>query len=74
MDSNQSVNEILALPADERLRIVEAIWDSIAAEPDAIPVTQAQKREIEARLEEYRRDPSIAIPWESAKRRLRESR
>ena len=68
------MDEILTLPADERLRIVETIWDSIAAEPDSVPVTDAQKREIEARLEEYRRDPSIAIPWEVARQRLREGR
>lgn len=74
MNPSISVDEILTLPADQRLRIVEAIWDSIAAEPDAVPVTEAQKREIEARLEEYRRDPSIAIPWEAARTRLREGR
>ena len=69
-----NIDELLSLPADERLRIVEAIWDSIAAEPDSIPVTEAQKREIESRLEEYRRNPSIAIPWEIARQRLKDGR
>src|SRR5438105_1729448 len=57
MDTNAAVDEILMLPADERLRIVEAIWNSIAADPEAIPVTAAQKREIEARLEDFRAYP-----------------
>jgi putative addiction module component (TIGR02574 family) len=69
MTPSPSINELLALPAAERLRIVEAIWDSIAAEPDAIPLTEAQKREIESRLDEYRRDRGIAIPWDEARRR-----
>jgi len=71
MDHIGAVNEILALPVAERLRIVETIWDSIAAESDKFSVTEAQTREIEARMEEYRRDPSIAIPWEVARKRLR---
>lgn len=57
MSPTNSMDAIFALPAAERLRIVEAIWDSIAAEPERIPVTDAQRREIEERLAEYRRDP-----------------
>jgi len=68
------MDDILALPAAERLRLVEAIWDSIAAEPESIPISEAQRAEIERRLEEYRRDPSIAIPWDVAKSRLRGGR
>ncbi|NOT00576.1 MAG: addiction module protein [Phycisphaerales bacterium] len=74
MDSGISVDRILGLPADERLRIVEAIWDSIAAEPESLPVTDAQKREIAARLAEYRRNPGSAIPWAEARRRLENGR
>lgn len=67
MSMQSKINDILALPAEERLRIVEAIWDSIAAEPDGIPVTDAQRREIQQRLDGYRRDPASAIPWERAR-------
>ena len=76
MEMNQklSVDDILAMPATERLRIVEAIWDSIAAEPETVPVTEAQKREIADRLAEYRRDPSIAIPWNVARAQIRDAR
>lgn len=74
MNTNISVDDLLGLPAGERIRLVEVLWDSIAAEPESVPVTPAQKREIEARLEDYRRDPSIAIPWEVARARLRAGR
>lgn len=74
MNRKALMDDILALPPEERIRIVEAIWDSIAAEPETLPVTQAQKQEIEDRLSEFRRDPSIAIPWEIARARLRENR
>ncbi|HWL95138.1 MAG TPA: addiction module protein [Phycisphaerae bacterium] len=71
MNAETSLQHILSLPAEKRLEIVETIWDSIAAEPESLPISEAQRREIEARLEEYRRDPGIAIPWEQARARLR---
>lgn len=74
MKPSFQMEDILALPAEERLRIVEAIWDSIAAEPASLPLTDAQRRELQSRLDEYRRDPTIAIPWEVARERLRASR
>lgn len=73
MSKNLTLDEILALPAVERLRVVEQIWDSIASEPESLPLTEAQQREIESRLEEFERNPSIAISWEVARARLRET-
>ena len=34
-----SVAEILELPMAERIRLVELIWDSIAAVPEAVPLS-----------------------------------
>jgi len=36
------VAEILALPVAKRMRLVEAIWDSVSSVPDALPLTQWQ--------------------------------
>lgn len=74
MNRKITIDDLLAFPTNERIELVEALWDSIAAEPESVPVTEAQKREIESRLEEYRRNPSIAIPWEVARDRLRNGR
>jgi putative addiction module component (TIGR02574 family) len=34
--NQQLVAEILALPVEERVKLVEAIWDSISAVPEAV--------------------------------------
>ena len=52
------------LSAEERLKLVHEIWDSLAAEVEAAPFTEAQKREIDRRLAAHRADPRTAIPWE----------
>jgi len=62
---HELVAEILALPVAERMRLVEVIWDSISAVPDALPLTQWQKDELDRRLAEFEADPdSGATPEE----------
>jgi len=52
------VAEILELPVEERVRLVEAIWDSISVVPDAIPLTEWQREELDRRLAEYEANPN----------------
>ena len=42
----------------ERIQLVEDIWDSIAAVPEATPLTDEQRQEIDRRLEAYARNLS----------------
>ena len=62
--------EFRHLSVAERIQLVEDIWDSIAEHPEAVPLTDAQRAEIERRLAEHRRDPTSAIPWEQVRAEL----
>ena len=62
--------EFQHLSLAERIQLVEDIWDSIAAHPEAVPLTEAQRAEVERRLAEHRRDPASAIPWEQVRDEL----
>ena len=44
------------LPVEERIRLVEDIWDSIAADQKALPLTTDQKAELDRRLDAYEID------------------
>jgi putative addiction module component (TIGR02574 family) len=65
------IAEILALPVAERMRMVEAIWDSISAVPDALPLTQWQKDELDRRLAEFEADPDSGATLEEVFARIR---
>jgi len=65
------VAEILALPVAERVRLVEAIWDSISAVPDALPLTEWQKQELDRRLAEFEADPEEGSTLEEVFARIR---
>jgi putative addiction module component (TIGR02574 family) len=55
------------LPIDERLALVEDLWDSIAADSAAVPLTDAQRVELQQRIEEDDARPEDVIPWELVK-------
>jgi putative addiction module component (TIGR02574 family) len=59
-----------SLPVPDRIKLVEDIWDSIADEPGDAPLTPAQKRELDRRLESMRKNPGRAVPWSAAKQRI----
>lgn len=71
MSMNPTIAELLTLSPAERILIVEQLWDSIADLPDAeVELTEAQRRELDFRLEALRRDPNRGSPWEEVKIRL----
>jgi putative addiction module component (TIGR02574 family) len=52
------------LGVDKRLALMHEIWESIAAEPGRIHLTDAQRRELERRLAEHQAHPGEVVPWE----------
>jgi putative addiction module component (TIGR02574 family) len=70
MSTTLSLAEILQFSVDERIQLVQDIWDSIAAVPEAIQLTDAQRQELDRRLAEYEKDPDEGIPWEEFRNQL----
>ncbi|MBF6593717.1 MAG: addiction module protein [Thermaceae bacterium] len=64
--SKALLEDALELPLEERLRLVQDLWDSIASEYDQLPVTDEERRELERRLALPREGRS----WEEVKARL----
>ena len=58
------------LSVAERIQLVGEIWNSIAEDEGEIEITEAQWEEIERRLQRYRENPEIAIPWDVLKERI----
>jgi putative addiction module component (TIGR02574 family) len=44
----------------EQVRYVQALWDRIFEDPDALPVPESHRELAEERLAAYRRDPTRA--------------
>ncbi|MEO8204483.1 MAG: addiction module protein [Betaproteobacteria bacterium] len=68
---NELVAEILSLPLEERVQLVEAIWDSISSVPEALPLTEWQREELDRRLAEFESDPDAGSSLEEVFARVR---
>jgi putative addiction module component (TIGR02574 family) len=65
-----SVAEILELLVAERIRLIELIWESIAAVPEAVSVSEELKAELERRLVEFEANPAWGSPWQDVRERI----
>ncbi len=55
------------LSVEDRLLLVEEIWDSIARSPKAAPLTEPQQQELERRLHDHEQNPDDVVSWEEVK-------
>ena len=68
---NITISDLLELSISERIQLVADLWDSIATVPEAVSLTEAQKEELDRRLDAYHKNPDAGSPWESVKERIR---
>ncbi|MCI0616752.1 addiction module protein [bacterium] len=68
------LSKIQELSVSERIRLVEEIWDSIAANPESVPVTNARKKELDRRLKALKQSPREVSTWSDLKKRVRTKR
>jgi putative addiction module component (TIGR02574 family) len=73
MTIEQAINDISALPPNDQLRIVQAIWDRLA---DGIgtELSDSQRAELDRRWAEYKADPTTAFSEEEFRERIRVAR
>jgi putative addiction module component (TIGR02574 family) len=68
MSINQiTIDEIKKLSLPEKILIVEEIWDSIAEDDEYPELTEAQRIELNRRIDSYQADPSKGKTWEEIK-------
>ena len=65
-----SASDIAQMPIEQRIQLVEDIWDSIAELPEAVEIPGWHKRELEKRLEAYHANPNEGSPWLEVKKRI----
>jgi putative addiction module component (TIGR02574 family) len=59
------------LSPEERLRLIEELWDSLTEKPGAVPLTNAQQEELDRRLDDLERSGPEGIPWDQVLQQIR---
>ena len=68
--SRQFLN-IEDMSTEERLRLLEELWNSLSHRPEEIPLTPEQREELDRRLDDLEREGPVGIPWEEVLRQIR---
>jgi len=65
------LDDIQSLSVDERLDVIEEIWDSIDDEPSPPMISDELKLELDLRLAAHHRNPNEGSTWAEVKAGLR---
>jgi len=65
-----TASDIAEMPIQQRIHLVQDIWDSIAELPDSVEIPQWHKEELDKRLAAYHANPSEGSPWKDVKKRI----
>jgi len=55
------IDNVLMLPVEQRILLVEDVWDSIRPQSKRVPVPESHKQELDRRFEKYKHDPSALL-------------
>ena len=59
------------LTPEERLRLIEELWDSLNEMLGTVPLTNAQREELDRRLDDLERSGPEGIPWDQVLQQIR---
>jgi putative addiction module component (TIGR02574 family) len=65
---NAHLKQLLALSLDDRIELVEELWESIEKELETSPIPDSVKAEIDRRFAEYDADPSKSVSYAEVRR------
>jgi len=63
------INELTQLNKNEKLLLVEALWDSIASDPEGVEVPDQHKSILEQRLQTLQEDKKNGASWKDVRQK-----
>ena len=67
MSTEPFVSQFRELSSDEKIRLVQELWDEIAEEVSRRPLSESQRRLLDERLADEEQNPDDVEPWAKAK-------
>lgn len=62
------------MTTEEKLRLLEELWEELSQDSDSIALTKAQQEELDRRIDEIEQGETEGIPWDEVLARLRGNR
>ncbi len=64
------IDEVAELSADQKIQLVEDLWDSIADRPATVKIPEWHLQELDKRLKAYQTNPEEGSSWAEVKQRI----
>lgn len=74
MDLRAVLSEVQAWPPEDRLRLIEEVWDGLSEAGDEPELTEDLKELLDRRLAALDADPGNVLTWEEIKAHVRRPR
>ncbi len=68
MDTRPIIETFRKLSPSEKIRLVEGLWEEIAAEAARLPLTESQRRLLDERIQQHEQSPKDVEAWEKVKK------
>jgi len=52
------------MTSDEKLDLLDRLWESLGQDPEALPLTSAQREELDRRLDELEEEGPAGLSWD----------
>jgi putative addiction module component (TIGR02574 family) len=65
------IDKLRALPLEQRLEIIEALWESVESEAGPYPISDEFADELDRRFQEHVDDPGSSISWDQVRAEIR---
>jgi putative addiction module component (TIGR02574 family) len=59
------------LSDDERLELLDRLWESLGRDPRALPLSAGQRAELDRRLDDLEKEGPVGIPWDEVVAQIR---
>lgn len=67
------IKDLLKLSVEERIHLVQSIWDSVAAEAETSEVDDEHKSVLDKRIDAHQDNPHEVVSWEEIKKNAKKS-
>jgi putative addiction module component (TIGR02574 family) len=63
--------DVSLLSEQERLDLLDRLWESVGRDPRALPLSAAQRKELDRRLNDLELEGPVGIPWDEVVAQIR---
>jgi len=63
--------DISKLTRDEQFQLLDELWEHLGRDPQALPLTDAQRQELDRRLDDLDAEGAVGIPWDELVAQIR---